>query len=105
MAIVIRVGGSSAGDGFLIAPDGARIFPVPLNLSTDDGSTVNVTIDATPNGAGVALPGGTISVSPAGTDIPIHATAVSNSRGDTVINVHSGGTTTFSLTAITNPVI
>jgi hypothetical protein len=105
MAIVIRVGGSSAGDGFLIAPDGARIFPVPLNLSTDDGSTVNVTIDATPNGAGVRLPGGTISVSPAGIDIPIHATAVSNSRGDTAINVHSGGTTTFSLTAIANPVI
>lgn len=106
MAIVIKVNGSGAGDGFLIAPDNGRTFSVPLNLSTDDGTTVNATVDATPNGAGVALPGGTITVGPAGADIPISATAMSNHRGDTTINVHSGGTTTsFVLTAISNPVI
>lgn len=106
MGVVIRVNGSSTGDGFLIAPDNGTIFSVPLTLSTDDGSVVSATIDATPNGAGLALPGGSISVGPAGTVIPIHATAMSNTRGDTVINVHAGGgTKTFALTAISNPVI
>jgi hypothetical protein len=104
MAVVIRVNGSSAGDGFLIAPDGAFTFPVPLNLSTNDGTTVSATIDATPNGAGITVPGGSVSIGPAGTDIPIHATAVSASRGDTVINVHVGAVvTTFALTAISSP--
>jgi hypothetical protein len=56
--IVIQVNGSAAGDGFLIAPDFGITFVVPLNLSTNDGSTVSATIDATPNGAGVTLPGG-----------------------------------------------
>ena len=55
MGIVIRVNGSTASDGFLIAPDDGRSFSVPLNLSTDDGSTVNVTVDATPNGAVIRL--------------------------------------------------
>jgi hypothetical protein len=35
--IVIQVNGSSAGDGFLIAPDDGINFTVPLNLSTNDG--------------------------------------------------------------------
>src|SRR6266566_5187244 len=104
MPIIIRVNGSSAGDGFLLAPDGGGTFLVPLNLSTNDGTTVNATIDATPNGAGITLPGGSISIGPAGMDIPIHATAVSNARGDTVFNVHVGGvTTTFALTGIKDP--
>ena len=105
MGIVIRVNGNSAGDGFLVAPDSGRVFPVSLNLSTDDGSTVNVTVDATPNGAGIVLPGGNVSVGPGGTDIPIQATSVSSTRQDTVINVHSGGVTTFALTSIRDPQI
>ena len=106
MGIVIRVNGNTAGDGFLIAPDNGRTFSVPLNLSTDNGTTVSATVDATPNGAGVVLPGGSVSVGPAGVDIPINATTVSNARGDTIINVHVGAaTTTFALTAISNPVI
>ena len=58
--IVIQVNGSSAGDGFLIAPDNGITFSVPLNVRTNDGSTVSATIDATPNGAGVTLPGGSM---------------------------------------------
>ena len=34
MGIVIRVDGSGAGDGFLIAPDNGCILSVPLNLRT-----------------------------------------------------------------------
>jgi len=106
MGIVIRVNGSGAGDGFLITPDNGCIFSVPLNLSTDDGSTVTATIDAIPNGTGVVLPGGNISVGPAVKVIPINATAVSNAQGDTIINVRVGGSTTsLSLTAISNPEI
>jgi hypothetical protein len=102
--IVIEVNGNGAGDGFLIAADNGITFSVPLSLSTNDGSTVSATIDATPNGAGITLPGGSISISPSPTAIPIFAAAVSASRGDTVINVHIGAVrTSFSLTAISNP--
>jgi hypothetical protein len=101
--IVIQVNGSSAGDGFLIAPDGARTFAMPLTLSTSDGTTVNATIDATPNKAGVTLPAGPLSIGPAVTTIPIQAATQSASRGDTVINVRVGGVTaSFKLTAIDN---
>ena len=102
--IVIEVNGSGAGDGFLITPDNGITFSVQLSLSTNDGSTVSATIDATPNGAGITLPGGSISISPSPTDIPISAATVSASRGDTVINVHVGAVkTSYSLTAISNP--
>src|ERR1035438_4622275 len=104
--IVISVNGSSAGDGFLIAPDNGITFSVPLNLSTNDLSTQAATIDATPNGAGVTLPAVAISISPAGITIPIFATAVSAAQGDTVINVHLGAATpSFTLTAISSPEI
>jgi hypothetical protein len=104
--IVIQVNGSSAGDGFLIAPDGARTFPVSLNLSTNDGTTTQATIDATPNGAGVTIPAGPVSITPAVTTIPIHATTQSAARGDTVINIRVGGaTTSFALTAIRSPAV
>ena len=46
MSIVISVNGSTPGDGFLIAPDNGIAFAVPLNLSTNDGSTVSAMIDA-----------------------------------------------------------
>ncbi len=102
--IVIQVSGSSTGDGFLIAPDSGRTFSVPLKLSTSDGTTVNATIDATPNKAGVTLPAGPVSIGPAVTTIPIQAAAQEHSRGDTVINVRVGAvTTSFKLTAIRNP--
>jgi hypothetical protein len=104
MGIVIRVNGNSVSDAFLIAPDDGRNFSVLLSLSTDDGSTLNASIDATPNGAGVTLPGGALSIGPTATVLSINATAVSNTRGDTVINVHVGAAkTTFVLTAISSP--
>jgi hypothetical protein len=53
--IVIQVNGSGAGDGFLIAPDNGTTFTVPLNVSTNDGSTVTATISASPNGAGTSV--------------------------------------------------
>jgi hypothetical protein len=102
--IVISVNGSSAGDGFVVAPDNGIIFTVPLTLNTNDGSTVSATVDAAPNGAGITLPGGNISIGPSGVTFPISASVVSAARGDTTINVHVGAeTTTFKLTAISSP--
>ncbi len=104
--VLIQVNGSGAGDGFLVAPDGARTFQVPLALSTNDGSTVVATVAATSNGAGISLPSGPINIGPAATTLMVHAIAQSKSRGDTVINVRVGGvTTSFALTAIRNPQI
>jgi hypothetical protein len=106
MGIKISVNGNSVSDAFLIAPDNGRNFSVPLNLSTDDGSTVSATIEANPNGAGVTLPGGAISISPTATVLSVNATTVSHTQGDTVIKVHVGAaTTTFVLTAISSPEI
>ena len=104
--IVVKVNGNGSGEGFIIAPDRLRIFSVPLALSTSDGSTVNATLDVTPNGAAVAVPAGPISIGPAGVIIPIQATTQSATRGDTVINIRVGGaTTSFKLTAINTPAI
>jgi hypothetical protein len=103
--IAIAVNGNTSGDGFLIAPDDGVIFNVPLNLSTTDGSTVNATVDATPNGAGIALPGGNVSIGPGGMTISIAAAKASGAKGDSVINVRVGGgiVASFVLTAINRP--
>ena len=88
----------------LIAPDSGKTFSVLLGLSTSDGTTVNATIDVTPNKAGVTLPAGPVSIGPAVSTIAIEAAAQSTSRGDTVINVRVGAvTSSFKLTAIRNP--
>jgi hypothetical protein len=104
--IVIQVNGNGDGDGFLIAPDGGRTFSVPLDLSTTDGTTVQATVDVTPNGAGVNIPSGAVTINPARSTISIQATTQSAARGDTVINVRVGGTTSsFRLTGISNPAV
>lgn len=104
--IVIQVNGSTAGDGFLIAPDNGINFPVLLKISTNDGTTVSATIDVTPNGAGVSVPGGAMSIGPGGVNLQIFATAVSAVRGDTKINVHVGAaTTSYTVTGIGIPQI
>ena len=106
MGIVISVNGSTTSGGFLIAPDNGRTFTVPLIISTNDGSAVTATVDATPNGAGMTLPAGNISVTPAGVTIPVFATTASTAQGDTTINVHVGAAkTSFTLTAINSPQI
>jgi hypothetical protein len=35
MSIVIRINGNTAGDGFLVAPDNGRVFPVSLKLEPE----------------------------------------------------------------------
>jgi hypothetical protein len=81
-------------------------FTIPLQIATDDGSTVDVTIDATLNGAGLTVPTGPISAGPAGVSLSVAAATASATEGDTAINVRADATTvTFTLTAISDPEI
>jgi hypothetical protein len=136
MAIIVNVNGNKSvgtpqpgqGEGFLIAPvgppvDGGKAFPVPLGLSTNDGTSVKVSVGCSPNVAQVQfLPAG--SVFPSGTDlffdwsnipdititpvekfVNIWAQRSSTSRNDTVIQITQAGVVqaSFQLTAITHP--
>lgn len=106
MAILIQVNGNNSGEGFLIAPDGTRTFPVPVGLVTDDGTTVAATLQIAAGGvAGVAFSTTSVTISPTETFIEIHATSASSTRNDTVLQVLVGGTpqASFNLTAIANP--
>lgn len=106
MGLVVSVNGNATSPGFLIAPDDSRTFTVPLEIATDDGSTVDVTIDVTPNGAGLTVPAGPTSVGPAGVSLAIAAASASAAEGDTSINVHAGAAAvSFTLTAISDPEI
>lgn len=105
MAILIRVNGNNSGEGFLIAPDGTRTFPVSVGLRLDVGAPVSATLQASPDGAGLAFSATNVNISTTETFVEIHATAPSASRNDTVLQVVVSGTTeaSFDLTAITNP--
>ena len=104
MAILIQVNGNTSGEGFLIAPDGTRTFPVPVGLKTDDGSTVAATLQIAAGGASVVFSSASVTISPVETFIDIHATSASTSRNDTVLQVLVSGTpqASFNLTAISN---
>jgi len=139
MAIIINVNGNKSavdangnmtGEGFLIAPvgppvDGGRAFPVPLGLSTNDGTSVNVSVGISTH-ANVAqvqflpIPGAfnydlffdwsnipNITITPVEKFVNIWAQRSSTSRNDTVIQVTAAGAVqaSFGLTAITKPQI
>ncbi|MEE9295149.1 MAG: hypothetical protein V3W34_09360, partial [Phycisphaerae bacterium] len=106
MAILISVNGNDSGEGFLIIePFGSRTFPVPVGLRTDDGTTVNATLQIAPGGAGVGFETDTVEISPTETFVQIHATSQSSSRNDTVLQVVVDGAVqaSFNLTAISCP--
>jgi Bacterial Ig-like domain (group 3) len=108
MAILMSVGGNSAGDGFLIAPLGTT-YETEISLSTDAG-IANVTLQASPNPAGLVFSTlGPIALSTVPTIVTVHATLQSTSRGDTTIQVlPSGGgapLASFSITSIKHPVV
>ncbi len=53
MAVTISLQGNSASDGFLLAPVGSN-YDAELSLATDTG-TLAVTLQASPNPAGVVF--------------------------------------------------
>ncbi|HWN10842.1 MAG TPA: VWA domain-containing protein [Pyrinomonadaceae bacterium] len=106
MAVLIQVNGNNSGEGFLIAPDGARTFPVAVGLRTDDGTNVSATLQIAAGGvAGISFAATSIDISSTEVFVDIHATSSSTSRNDTVLEVVVGGVVqaSFDLTAISKP--
>jgi len=63
MAVIINVNGNRSGEGFLIAPVGGKTFPVPVGLSTNDGTSIDVSLQIT-GGANVVFDQTDITVEP-----------------------------------------
>lgn len=105
MAVLMSLGGNSAGDGFLVAPL-STTYDAELALSTDAG-TLSVTLQASPNAAGLVFSQTNLNVSTTPTVVTVHATAQSASRGDTTIEVLDGATVvaSFAVTSIKHPVV
>ena len=106
MAVLMSLGGNSAGDGFLIAPLGTT-YDAEIALWTDAG-TASVTLQASPNAANLVFStAGPISLSTVPTVVTVHAQLQSASRGDTTIQVLDGTTVvaSFDVTSIKHPVV
>jgi hypothetical protein len=102
----MSLGGSSSGDGFLIAPLGTT-YDAEIALWTDAG-TASVTLQASPNPAGLVFStAGPISISTVPTVVTVHAMLQSTSRGDTTIQVLVGASVvaSFNVTSIKHPVV
>jgi hypothetical protein len=105
MAIIVSVNGNASGEGFLIAPDGTRTFPVPIGLKTDDASIVAATLQKAVGGADVSFASANVTITGTEIFVNVHATSASAARNDTVLEVAVGGIAqaSFNLTAIQNP--
>jgi len=107
MAVLMSVGGSSSGDGFLVAPLGTT-YEAEIALWTDAGNAT-VTLQASPNPAGLVFStAAPINISPVKTLVTVHSTLQSASRGDTTIQVLDAGmavVVSFNVTSIKHPVV
>ena len=106
MAVLMSLGGNSAGDGFLVAPLGTT-YDADLSLWTDAG-TATVKLQASPNPANLVFStAGPISLSTVPTVVTVHALLQSASRGDTTIQALEGATVvaSFKVTSIKHPVV
>ena len=103
MAVLMSLGGNSMGDGFLVAPRDTS-YDAELALWTD-ADTASVTLQASPNVAGLVFSQTAVNLSTtptAPTIVTVHSTHPSASRGDTTIQVLDGATVvaSFSVTSI-----
>jgi hypothetical protein len=106
MAVLMSLGGNAAGDGFLLNQLDST-YDAELALWTDAG-TANVTLQASPNPAGLVFSTtGPIALSTVPTIVTVHSTLQSASRGDTTIQVLDGAAVvaSFTVTSIVDPVI
>ena len=106
MAVTISLQDSPVSDGFLLAPVGST-YDAELSLSTDAG-TLAVTLQASPNPAGLVFSQTSLTLSTVPTLVTVHATTQSATRGDTTIQVLNGGGTvvaSFTVTAIKHPAV
>ncbi|MEM7353168.1 MAG: hypothetical protein AAF657_20405, partial [Acidobacteriota bacterium] len=105
MPIEVRLNGDESGSGFLIAPVGTEVFPVPIGIRTVDGSQAEVEIEVAPQGAMVEIESTRVQAGQVESRVWIHATSPSQQLNDIVLRFHVDGNieATLSLTAISNP--
>src|SRR5215211_4967350 len=105
MTVHMSLGGSDSGDGFLLAPLGTT-YDAVIALRTDAG-TATVSLQASPNPAGLVFSQTDLTISPDPTTVMVHATAQSAARGDTTIQVLEGAAVvaSFAVTSIKQPVV
>jgi hypothetical protein len=105
VAVLMSLAGNAAGDGFLITPV-SSVYPAELLLRTDTGAA-SVTLQASPNPAGLVFSQTMLNLSTAPTAVMVHATVQSGARQDTIIQVLDGPTIVaiFAVTAINDPVV
>src|SRR3712207_2900965 len=87
MTIIVSVNGNNSGEGFLIAPRETKIFRAPLGLRTDDGTSVNTTLQVASGGANIEFEQRNITVTEIEKFTNIHATSASSVRNDTVLEI------------------
>src|SRR5689334_1399752 len=106
MTVIAELPGAVSDDGFLVAPVGARVFPVALALRSDAGP-VTVTLRADPDGAGLVFAQTEAALTAEPTLLDVHATRKSITRADTAIEVLDGDTVVsrIGVTAIAGPVV
>lgn len=105
MAVLMSLNGNTSGDGFLLTPLFST-YDAEISLWTDTG-TASVTLQASPNPAGLVFSQTALNLSTIPTAIQVHATLQSGSRGDTTIEVLQGTTVvvSFTVTSISKPII
>ncbi|MEJ0075759.1 MAG: Ig-like domain-containing protein [Alphaproteobacteria bacterium] len=105
MAVLMSLGGNSASDGFLVAPLDST-YDAELALWTSSG-TESVTLQASPNVAGLVFSTTAVSLSTTPTIVQVHATLQSGARGDTTIQVLVGTSVvkSFTVTSIKRPTV
>jgi hypothetical protein len=106
MGIKISINGNTGPEGFLIAPLGAKEFPVAVGLKTDNGSTVNAVLSiVAASGVIVQLSQTNVTITPTQKSVKITAKTPSKKQGDITLLVKVNGTirARFILTSIPNP--
>lgn len=118
MGIKVTVNGSADPENFLIAPTrtggfpptlpgSTQEFPVSVGMKTDDGTTVQATLEvlAATSGVNAQLSKTNVSIGPTQTSVKLVAKTPSKKLGDLTLSVKVGGKVkaSFKLTSIANP--
>ena len=106
MAIKLTINGSPGPEGFLVAPAGGQTFPAVVGLKTDDGTTVQATLQVVaPKGVLVSVNPTSLSIGPTQKTVKVTATTPSRSQGDISFQVKVGLTVKakLTLTCVTDP--
>ena len=105
ISIIVNSSPSRGNEGFLLAPEGKKEFPMPVALKTDDGTTVSATLEiVAPAGAVVELSQSSVKIGPKTTTVQITAKSRSKKARDIglVVKVKGKVKASYVLTSISN---